>query len=48
MATYGGCSPNPSTFNPTQLDTDQWARSMVDLGAMEVCVWVCVCVRVGE
>lgn len=32
MATYGPCSPNPSTFNPTKLDTDQWAQSFEAFG----------------
>ena len=39
---YGGKSvPYPaSTFNPTSLDTDQWARVAVDLGARQVCLTV--------
>lgn len=35
MMTYGTCSPDPSTFNPTQLSTEQWADSFVDFGAKE-------------
>jgi alpha-L-fucosidase len=43
MATYapagtrpgGVCSPNASTFNPTQLSTDQWAESFAAFGARE-------------
>ena len=29
---YGSCSKNASQFNPTKLDTDNWADSMVALG----------------
>ena len=43
MATYapGGtfpgaqCSPDPDTFNPAQLDTDQWARAFTSFGCRE-------------
>ena len=39
---YEGKSvPYPaSTFNPTALDTDQWARVAADLGARQVCLTV--------
>ena len=39
---YGGKNvPYPaSTFNPTALDTDQWARVAADLGAKQVCLTV--------
>ena len=35
MATTGSCSPDPSTFNPTKLDTDQWAESFEAFGVRE-------------
>lgn len=35
MMTYGSCAKDPSVFNPTQLDTDQWAQAMADFGAKE-------------
>ena len=43
MATYapGGtrpgaqCSPDPDTFNPAQLDTDQWVRAFEAFGCRE-------------
>ena len=33
MATYGACHTDPSAFNPTKLDTDQWAQSFEAFGA---------------
>lgn len=33
--TYGSCSSNTSTFNPAQLDTDQWVESFKALGVKE-------------
>ena len=33
MATYGGCHPDPSNFNPTKLDSDQWAEAFSAFGA---------------
>ena len=35
IATGGSCSKNPSTFNPTKLDTDQWVASFTAFGARE-------------
>ena len=35
MMTYGSCSDDPSTFNPTKLDTDQWAQSFAAMGVKE-------------
>ena len=37
----GKAQPWPaSTFNPTALDTDQWARTALGLGAKQVCLTV--------
>eukprot|EP00041_Stephanoeca_diplocostata_P027835 m.773850 g.773850 ORF g.773850 m.773850 type:complete len:551 (+) comp23254_c1_seq13:200-1852(+) len=35
MATYGASCGPAATFNPTQLDTDQWATSFAALGVRE-------------
>ena len=35
MATTGGCSKDAATFNPEQLDTDQWAEVFAAFGARE-------------
>ena len=35
MMTYGGCSPDASTFHPSDLDTDQWAESFAAMGVGE-------------
>jgi hypothetical protein len=36
---YQGWHPWPaSTFNPTDIDTDQWARTALGLGAKQVCL----------
>jgi hypothetical protein len=35
MATTGGCSKNAAAFNPTKLDTDQWAEAFTAFGARE-------------
>ena len=29
------CSPDPDTFNPVLLDTDQWARAFASFGCRE-------------
>jgi hypothetical protein len=35
MATTGSCSTDPSTFNPTKLDTDQWVEAFESFGVRE-------------
>jgi alpha-L-fucosidase len=35
IAMGGSCSKNASTFNPTQLDTDQWVESFTAFGVRE-------------
>ena len=48
ICTFTACEHNtgdvtrfpPSLFNPTSLDTDQWARSAVAMGAKEICLSV--------
>ena len=48
ICTFAACEHNtgdvtrypPTLFNPTSLDTDQWARSAAAMGAKEICLSV--------